>query len=175
MKGTENDSDIVRSASLSTFIPSTSSIRGRGLDVDTHRYIVGITWMGGVSTMSSASPSSGVSTCGAAFRFVLDRDCFFNNRFIVSALSKASQKPVSGGLDCTGRGLTFSSSSFFSVRFFRFRAVSSRFKAISSSVSGFFFLPEAGWSTRASEFGKTKTPSNRIPTKGDVCGIHDVC
>ena len=92
MKGTENDSDIVRSTSLSTFIPSTSSIRGRGLDVDIHRYIVGITCTGGVSTTSSASPSSGVSACGAAFRFVFDRDCFFNNRFIVSALDKASQK-----------------------------------------------------------------------------------
>lgn len=34
---------------------------------------------------------------------------------------------------------TFSSSSFFSVRFRRFRAVSSRFKASSISVSGFFF------------------------------------
>jgi len=123
-KGTENDSDMVRSASLSTFISSTSSIRGRGLDVDTHRYIVGITCTGGDSTTSSASPSSGVSVCGAMFRFVLDRDCFFSNRFIVSA---------------------FSSSSFFSVKFLRFRAVSSRFKAISSSVSGFFFRPEAGW------------------------------
>lgn len=43
MKGTENDSDIVRSASSSTFISPTSSIRGRDLDVDIHRYIVGIT------------------------------------------------------------------------------------------------------------------------------------
>ena len=88
MKGTENDKDIVRSVSLSTFISSTSSIRGRDLDVDIHRYMVGITCTGGISTTSSASPSSGVSACGAAFRFVLDRDCFFNNRFMVSALAK---------------------------------------------------------------------------------------
>lgn len=92
MKGTENDSDIVRSASLSTFISSTSSIRGLGLDEDTHRYIVGITCIGGVSTTSSASPSSGVSACRAVFRFVFDRDCFFNSRFIVSALGEASKK-----------------------------------------------------------------------------------
>lgn len=48
------------------------------------------------------------------------------------------------GLD---RDLTFSSSSFFSVRFLRFRAVSSRFRAISRAVNG-FFRPEAGWSRR---------------------------
>jgi len=150
MNGTENDSDIVRSASLSTFISSTSSIRGRGLDVDIHRYIVGITCIGGVSTTSSASPSSGVSTCGAAPRFVLDRDCFFSNRFMVSALAK--QVRNTGGPEGAGRDLTFSSSSFFSVKFLRFRAVSSRFRAISSSVSGFFFRPEAGWSVKASGF-----------------------
>jgi hypothetical protein len=91
MKGTENDSDMIRSAPLSTFISSTSSIRGRGLDVDIHRYIVGMTCTGGVSTTSSASPSSGVSTCGAVFRFVFDRDCFLSKRFIVSALSRVGQ------------------------------------------------------------------------------------
>jgi len=90
MKGTENDSDIVRSASFSTFMSSISSIKGRGLDVDIHRYIVGMTCTGGVSTTSSASPSSGVSACRAVFRFVLDRDCFFNSRFIVSAFGVAS-------------------------------------------------------------------------------------
>ena len=88
----ENDSDIIRSASLSIFVSSTSSIRGRGLDVDIHRYIVGMTCTGGVSTTSSASPSSGVSTGAAAFRFVFDRDCFLSRRFIVSASSRANQR-----------------------------------------------------------------------------------
>lgn len=46
-----------------------------------------------------------------------------------------------------GFGLTFSSSSFFSVRLRRFRAVSSRFNAISISVSGFFFREFAGSTT----------------------------
>lgn len=37
---------------------------------------------------------------------------------------------------------TFSSSSFFSLRFLRLRAVSSRRSAISVSVSDFFFLED---------------------------------
>jgi len=41
------------------------------------------------------------------------------------------------------KGRTFSSSSFFSERFLRLRAVSSRRSAISSSVSCFFFLDDS--------------------------------
>ena len=62
-----------------------------------------------------------------------------------------------GGRENLSRILTFSSSSFFSVRFLRFRAVSSRFKAISRSVSGFFFRPEAGWSGEVLGLVKAET------------------
>lgn len=143
MKGTENDSDIVRSASLPTFISSTSSIKGRGLDVDIHRYIVGITCTGGVSTTSSASPSCGVSTCGGALRFVLDRDCFLSKRFIVSALGRASQElwKSQGPVEVSPSHLRVSFRSSFCVSE-QFPLASGQFPA--RSTASFFCRRKAG-------------------------------
>lgn len=132
--GTENVMSIRRS--------SEPSVAGTFV-VDIQRYIVGGAgvWllMSSPSSMSSCPfPTPGVGRSSAvdnALRLPLPRDCFLSRRLMVSAFAQCESLHVRGEFEHR----TFSSSSFFSERFLRFLAVSSRFKAISSSVKGFFF------------------------------------
>lgn len=75
-----------------------------------------------------------------ALRF-FDLDCFLSNRLIVSAYPTMYTCMSLCFSDLVRP--TFSSSSFFSVRFLRLRAVSSRRSAISDSVSCFFLRDDS--------------------------------
>lgn len=154
--GTENESFILPSASTE----SGSASPARCLVVDTHRYIVGMSSTGsGTSTSGASEPSrvdcttAGVAETGvrssavdSTLRLFFDLLCFLSKRLIVSAYP-TPHVHMSNPQVFFDRVIrtqhTFSSSSFFSVRFLRLRAVSSRRNAISDSVSCFFLREDS--------------------------------